>query len=199
MSRREEYRYVHRWFVIQLGARLARQLERKMSEALTGDAGPAREGLLDELLPTLVYAHQLALGMDHRDAGDIWIASGAIELIERLWPLVATLGWPPPRIATRGVREGWVRCLGPEAAQALREEVEDLTEERWKTVPREKLALALAHDAIETGHALAALDEPAGETVREAGRRFLRHLGQVGAVRQRWAPVAAAIAGQGEA
>ena len=96
MRRREEYRYVHRWFVLQLGARLARRLERKMSEALASDAGPVRDGLVDELLPTLLYAHQLALGMEHADAGDVWIASGAIELIEELWPLVASLGWPAP-------------------------------------------------------------------------------------------------------
>jgi len=49
----------------------------------------------------------------------IWIASGAITLIEDLWPLVASVGWPAPRTAVRGVREGWLHCLETEAAEAL--------------------------------------------------------------------------------
>jgi len=102
MSRREDYRFVHRWFVLQLGARLARTLERRMAQALAPDMVPLRQGLLDELLPTLLYAHQIAVGMEHKDAGDVWIASGAIELIEALWPVVASLGWPAPRVAARG-------------------------------------------------------------------------------------------------
>ena len=153
-----------------------------------------REGLLDELLPTLLYAHQLALGMEHTGADDIWIASGAIELIEDLWPLVASLGWPAPRTAVRGVREGWLQCLEAGAQDAMRTEVEDLTEERWRSVPREQLAAALAHDAIDTGRALTELGDPAGEVARGAGRRLLGHLAKLGAVRQRWAPVAEAVA-----
>ena len=194
MRRAEEYRYVHRWFVAAARRAPGAPLERRMREAVAGDVAPVRDGLVDELLPTLLYAHQLALGMEHTGAGDVWIASGAIELIEELWPLVASLGWPAPRTAVRGVREGWLQCLESGAAQALRDELEDLTEEAWRTVPREDLAAALAHDAIDTGRALTRLGDPGGEVARGAGRRFLGHLAKLGAVRQRWAPVAEAVA-----
>ena len=71
----------------------------------------------------------------------------------------------------------------------MRDELEDLTEEAWRTVPREELAAALANDAIDTGRALTRLGDPGGEVARGAGRRLLGHLVTLDAVRQRWAPV----------
>ena len=91
------------------------------------------------------------------------------------------------------MREGWLQSLEAGAQDAMRTEVEDLTEERWRSVPREELAAALAHDAIDTGRALARLGDPE-EVARGAGRRFLGHLAKLGAGRQRWAPVAEAVA-----
>ncbi len=191
---RVEPGYVHRWFTLQFGDELSAELAGKLKALLGGVDSPSVDGLVEDLFPNLVYALELAVRVEHSGAVDLWIAHGAIEHIETLWPLVSARGWPHPSTGTRGLREAWLQRLDPEAAWELRAEVEERTEDGWRGAAGEDLAEALARDAIETGAALLALGDERGAVARQAGERWLEQLGQVDEVAERWRPIGEALA-----
>lgn len=193
MSPTEERRFVHRWFVLQYGGGLAGGLEARLADAVPLDAAASADGLLEDLRCLLLLAYELALGREHRGAGDLWIALGATKLLEALWLLVAERGWPGVALAVRGVREGWLHRLDPERAAGLREEEQERTEEAWRDVPRADLAAALAHDAVRTGNTLAGLGDDRGAIARDAGAALLDHLARLNEVERRWQPVGDAL------
>ena len=194
MNLSEDYSRVHGWFVLLVGRHLAAKIAARVDAALDGAGLPSLDGVRADLDPVLVYARQVAFVEQHDSARGLWVAWTAAMLIEGLWPAVASRAWPPAGVSARGAREGWLRVLTNEEAMAIRSEIDEATEERWRDVDGAELVRALGRDAIEVGTTLRKLGAGEGAIARQAGERALEALDVLGELRPSWTPIEAAMA-----